>query len=105
MVLNHGKSLFSNFGLVHIDVKLHEDSESDLIFSDFVRKSGQKPWFIARFGYISMYSKMWKFDINPCFWPFLDREFEKIRPDLESSSNFTSTCTKPKFENHDCSWF
>ena len=84
---------------------MHEDSESDRKFSNFVRKSVQKRWFITRCEYISIYSKMWKFDINPCFWPFLDREFEKIKPDLESSSNFTSTCSNPKIENHDFSDF
>ena len=36
------KKLFLIFGLVHVDVKLHEDSKSDLTFSNFVRKSGQK---------------------------------------------------------------
>ena len=56
---------------------MHEDSESDLIFSNFVRKSGQKPWFIARFGYISIYSKMGKFIINPCFWPLLHQQMQK----------------------------
>ena len=52
------KNLFLIFDLVHVDVKLHEDSESDLIFTNFPRKNDQKQRFIARFGYIPMHSKM-----------------------------------------------
>ena len=102
---NHRKRWFSIFGLVHVDVKLHEDSESDLIFSNFLRKSSQKRWFIARFGFISIHSKMGKFITNPCFWPLLHHKMQKIRSDSESSSNFTSTFTKPKIENQFFPWF
>ena len=102
--LNRGKAHFSIFGLVHVDLKLHEDFGSDLAFSNFSRKSGQKRWFTARFGYISMHSKTGKLVMNQCFWPLLHQKFEKIRSDSESSCNFTSTCTKPKIEKWVFPW-
>ena len=54
------KNWFLIFGLVHIDAKLHEDSESDLIFPNFWRKSGRKWRFVARLGDMSMRLKIWK---------------------------------------------
>ena len=41
--------LFKFFGLVHVDVKLLEDSESDLIFCILWCKSGQKHGFMMNF--------------------------------------------------------
>ena len=46
---NREKNVFLIFDLVHVDVKLHEDSESDLIFHNFSRKSGQKWPFMTSF--------------------------------------------------------
>ena len=102
---NREKNLFLIFDLVHVDVKLHEDSESDLIFTNFPRKNDQKQRFIARFGYIPMHSKMWKLVINGHFWPLLREKLWKMRSDSESSCNFTSTCTKSKIKNQFFPWF
>ena len=96
---NHRKPRFLNFGLVHVDVKLLEDSESDFIFSNFRWKNGQKQGFMSNFHifeYIEIYPNL---AINHGFWPLLRTKSEKIRSDSESSCNFTSICTKPNIKN------
>ena len=105
LLLNHEKSLFLNFDLVHVDVKLLEDSESDLIFCNFWCKSGQKHGFIPNFPISECIEIYPNLAINHRFWPLLRDKIEKIRSDSESSCNFTSTCTKSKSENDDFSWF
>ena len=73
-------------------------------FSNFSRKSSQKRWFIARYGFISILLEMEKLVINPCFWPLLLQKMKKIRSDSKSSCNFASTCTKPKIKNQFFRW-
>ena len=105
MALKSQKSWFSNFGLVHVDVKLLEDSESELIFCIFWCKSGQKHGFMMSFSIFECIEIYPNLAINHRFWPLLRKQFEEIRSDSESLCNFTSTCTKPKIENQFFLWF
>ena len=93
---DHRKNWFLIFGLVHFDVKLHEDSESDLIFSNLSCKRGQKRWFITSFHTFERIDIFPNLAPNLHFRSLLCEKCAKIRSDSESSCNFASTCTKPK---------
>ena len=101
----HEKNGFSIFGLVHVDVKSPEDSECDLIFSNCWYNSGQKHGFMTNYHILESIEIYPNLAVNYHFWPLLREKFEKIRSDLGSSCNFTSTCTKPKIEKQFLPWF
>ena len=93
---SHWNKCCKQFAHIHIDVKFFKEADSGLISSKSWAKIVKKVSF-SRYVHFSTFRYFLK---HRQFWPLLTNFSEKIRSDSKSSAFFTSTCTKPKRENH-----